>query len=1095
MTTPTPTPSPEPALSTPVAVVLEKVIEDEHKEIARRRQAVGLPQPISGDAGKASANATPPVGLSLSGGGIRSGSFCLGFIQSLHLSGLLRYIDYLSTVSGGGYAGASLSSELLHPRTRLNWAGRVERNGRHSDPRHLAEAPAADSTDGFYFGLAPDQQGRQPRRVRDLVNGGTYLRKPLPFCNRWLIGVVLIGTVAASGMLALTALAAYLFRCLDNPWVAHRVEALGFHGDVHRGLFPFWVALGTWMVAWSVSYWRRWERAGGKVAQWLLLITAVLLLMGLSALLGTGDIDLSYLRDLFGQSSSRYDTSVLTDVLRFLIPGLLGFSLLPYLAPRELIRSGIHPKNAVESWVFAIASRALLYGVPLLLFGWLAGENISGYNEERWVTQHGAKFSTLYRLVPSDFPDWNDAWNRFEREASDHGSPVQKLSAKLWEGVKIELEGDPEPAIERWRRAWNEATPIDRKLGLVNRWSQALAYVLVPGIENDFNKLVRDSDEMARLEKEICKRSLANWEADSELLPFGEDLSVITDASLSKEAEEALGRAIQRLMARHRELETQEWIAHPVGGSEKWTYQTWRDKVSTQIKLVKEPTSTADAKELSRLFQLGDGWFLRLKREISPFNWDTLRTVYPDRFDPKTKVFARVVQPEDQKTRLSWLCWSFLVFLISGLLVNLNACSLHGFYKDRLADMWIEPCPGMGTEIPLALLETTSRGGPYHILGATLNSMKLGTEVAKAPDDVFIFSQAYCGSMRTGFIPTGKFAGGKYDLASATALSGAALSPAYFQNPLLWMLMLLTNLRLGQWLPNPANLRSGPLRRLSEVWGPVPVRFVAEMITSAWHAIIRSPSSPRAPFFCYITDGGYIENLGLEQLLLRRCRLIIACDVSCDPKPEFDALMDIIRRVRIEQGIHIHRFESAKHGARTQRLDTHEDIGLADLCPLGTKQAHLTLKAEEDRFYSEKHVLLARIVYPNERGDPDAAPSNGHHQSCLQPEDQGVLIYVKPTLNGDEEADLIRYWGEQRDFPHDPSMDQFYTPGRFESYRQLGFHSGWEVIRALAEIDPKELARLLGPDGRALIENWAGKSQETPPPSSGKKASRSAVPS
>lgn len=48
------------------------------------------------------------LGLALSGGGVRSAAFCLGVLQSLARSGWLRRVDYLSTVSGGGYIGAFL---------------------------------------------------------------------------------------------------------------------------------------------------------------------------------------------------------------------------------------------------------------------------------------------------------------------------------------------------------------------------------------------------------------------------------------------------------------------------------------------------------------------------------------------------------------------------------------------------------------------------------------------------------------------------------------------------------------------------------------------------------------------------------------------------------------------------------------------------------------------------------------------------------------------------------------------------------------------------------------------------------------------------
>src|SRR5215813_4570491 len=46
------------------------------------------------------------VGLAFSGGGIRSATFNLGILKALHELHVLKYVDYLSTVSGGGYIGA-----------------------------------------------------------------------------------------------------------------------------------------------------------------------------------------------------------------------------------------------------------------------------------------------------------------------------------------------------------------------------------------------------------------------------------------------------------------------------------------------------------------------------------------------------------------------------------------------------------------------------------------------------------------------------------------------------------------------------------------------------------------------------------------------------------------------------------------------------------------------------------------------------------------------------------------------------------------------------------------------------------------------------
>ena len=50
------------------------------------------------------------VGLAFSGGGIRSATFNLGVLQALAERKVLRTVDYLSTVSGGGYIGSWLIS-------------------------------------------------------------------------------------------------------------------------------------------------------------------------------------------------------------------------------------------------------------------------------------------------------------------------------------------------------------------------------------------------------------------------------------------------------------------------------------------------------------------------------------------------------------------------------------------------------------------------------------------------------------------------------------------------------------------------------------------------------------------------------------------------------------------------------------------------------------------------------------------------------------------------------------------------------------------------------------------------------------------------
>ena len=78
----------------------QQLQRDERAAVLRRRRHAGL--------GNAQARQLPTVGLALSGGGVRSATFGLGLLRGLAAQGLFRRVDYLSTISGGGYVGAML---------------------------------------------------------------------------------------------------------------------------------------------------------------------------------------------------------------------------------------------------------------------------------------------------------------------------------------------------------------------------------------------------------------------------------------------------------------------------------------------------------------------------------------------------------------------------------------------------------------------------------------------------------------------------------------------------------------------------------------------------------------------------------------------------------------------------------------------------------------------------------------------------------------------------------------------------------------------------------------------------------------------------
>ena len=89
--------------------VLTNELEEIQKSRERRLPEVNIPLSASQDP-YVKAHDAQLLGLAFSGGGIRSATFNLGILQALAELDMLRWVDYLSTVSGGGYIGSWLAA-------------------------------------------------------------------------------------------------------------------------------------------------------------------------------------------------------------------------------------------------------------------------------------------------------------------------------------------------------------------------------------------------------------------------------------------------------------------------------------------------------------------------------------------------------------------------------------------------------------------------------------------------------------------------------------------------------------------------------------------------------------------------------------------------------------------------------------------------------------------------------------------------------------------------------------------------------------------------------------------------------------------------
>ena len=129
----------------------------------------------------------PPLALALSGGGIRSATFNLGVLQALAEPMLLRYFDYLSTVSGGGYIGGFLTRWFKRKEAgvRQEAMNDVERDL----PRESAEVVWLRKHGNY---IAPSGKGEY------WINAGIYLRNFLAV--QLVLGVFFLALFGAADL-------------------------------------------------------------------------------------------------------------------------------------------------------------------------------------------------------------------------------------------------------------------------------------------------------------------------------------------------------------------------------------------------------------------------------------------------------------------------------------------------------------------------------------------------------------------------------------------------------------------------------------------------------------------------------------------------------------------------------------------------------------------------------------------------------------------------------------------------------------------------------------------------------------------------------
>jgi hypothetical protein len=1060
------------------------------------------------------------VGLALSGGGIRSATFNLGVLQGLAGLNLLPLIDYLSTVSGGGYIGSCFTA----------W---VQRNAKRG--RETKQSPCGlRAVQSQLAAPPPEEQNREESGgnrelypINHLRRYSNYLapREGFLSVDSWVLGAIylrnlLLNLLVLVPATVLVLLVVRLVMLLYYPWSpstetpSHEsvvamavVSALLGLGMVAGLLFLFYGAAIVESHARNKAYTKDKEQqedhendkelkegapAGKQITSWWLSVFTVALLVWAVLFCSLVPYEL-LLRHYLGWLLPSLWTWV-AELAVFAVPCslLAGLSFL-ILALLRWKACGLRLRR---TWIIlgaGLVGGGLLYAPYLLLHGlYTSDANVWARDYIRaHATAQVMTFGpalVLATIVLAIFGGVGLFKQRISEELREWLSSVCArvlIAATLWLSVNlIALYGT---RVVLWASPWVGAAlgsgwlitviggvlagsgphtglrrPPNPALELLARIAPSvfmagllIAVSLLLHVLIDNPPRWHEADELVWLRHRSPERpptrvtiSTTKGSAD---VPGGPQSKRDERRDVTERAELVDDAEIIQQMYWVGILNTDPQFLPIVKGYKSFLPHF----VASTVGLIGQPLRQASylAAAGPRLPPL---WF-DTREELDKF-FDECplfkNTPYAARF--KIIQSAKHVKSMEWNALklfcklFGWLLGCCLVLIVATRSVDVNLFSMHAMYRNRLvrcylgASRWNPPKakkhgsqvqppdlaeklvdlrdPDPVTEFDpaddlwLADLRVKDDGsgydGPFLIVNTTMNLLRgnrLDWQERKA--ESFVLTPLYCGSFSTGYRPTpaedpnskkdseNAGYGNNIGLGTAVTVSGAAASPnmGYHSSPAVTALLTVFNARLGAWLGNPAS----PTR-----WREAsPALGFLYLFRELFGATREKGES------VYLSDGGHFENLGAYELVRRHCRYIIVSDAGQDSDHCFEDLGNLIHKCRVDFGIDI-------------------EIDLDTL--------H---KNEQGR--CRWHCAIGRIYY--EKKGAEATP--------------GTLLYIKPSLTGDEPADVLYYAERDPAFPHDTTGNQFYNESQFESYRALGQHITEAVFNQSVVEMEEDLAR------------------------------------
>ncbi|MGW0363099.1 hypothetical protein [Streptomyces sp. NPDC002990] len=384
---------------------------------------------------------------------------------------------------------------------------------------------------------------------------------------------------------------------------------------------------------------------------------------------------------------------------------------------------------------------------------------------------------------------------------------------------------------------------------------------------------------------------------------------------------------------------------------------------------------------------------------------------------------------------LGWRLGLPAALLVLAVVLDQTLCSLHPFYRQRLASafavrravLWDGSVGALPYDYRTELTRLSThaeRVKPFpQVIFAASAALSSRNRTAPGRRAVpFTFASDYVGGPDVGWVKTSTVEQTSHPLIrrdltvqSAIAVSGAAFASTMgTQSKAVQRLLALSNLRLGTWLPNPLYLAE--VAKFAPDWTMPRLPRMRRLRYQLQELIgLYSDTSPM--LLC--TDGGHTDNLGLVELLRLRCRNIYVIDSSGDVPPLATTLAQAIALAYDDLGVEI-TFDLPDQNMLTLVPGSAEKLSPED--PMSALNARLSARC----------VVRGTIRYP----EPIEFSPGGVETR------EGTIIFAKASLTTDMPYELLSYALTEKVFPRQSTFDQSFDHDQFDAYLALGRHLG-----------------------------------------------------